>query len=47
MRAIISDVQSNLEALQAVLAEIESRKISEIVCLGNLIGWGPQSSRVS
>jgi diadenosine tetraphosphatase ApaH/serine/threonine PP2A family protein phosphatase len=38
--AIISDIHSNLEALQAVLADIEGRGISEIVCLGDIIGYG-------
>ncbi len=39
--AIISDIHSNLEALQAVLADIKARGISEIVCLGDVIGYGP------
>ncbi|MFN0134518.1 MAG: metallophosphoesterase family protein [Phycisphaerae bacterium] len=41
MFAIISDIHGNLEALQAVLADIEARKIREIVCLGDVIGYGP------
>lgn len=41
MKAIISDIHGNLEALQAVLADIESRGIKEIVCLGDVIGYGP------
>lgn len=41
MFAIISDIHGNLEALQAVLADIERREIREIVCLGDLIGYGP------
>lgn len=39
--AIISDIHSNLEALQAVLADIRTRGIKEIVCLGDVIGYGP------
>ena len=39
--AIISDIHSNLEALQAVLADIKRRKVTEIVCLGDVIGYGP------
>jgi len=38
--AIISDIHSNLEALEAVLADIEARGISEIVCLGDVVGYG-------
>ncbi len=40
-RALISDIHSNLEALQAVLADIRSQGISEIYCLGDLVGYGP------
>lgn len=37
--AIISDVHSNLEALKAVLDEIEKDNISLIVNLGDLVGY--------
>jgi len=40
-RAIISDIHGNLEALQAVLAEIEAWNIQEIFCLGDVVGYGP------
>lgn len=39
--AIISDIHSNLEALQSVMKDIESRGISEIICLGDIVGYGP------
>ncbi len=39
--AIISDIHSNLSALEAVLADIEQRKVQRIICLGDLIGYGP------
>lgn len=39
--AIISDIHSNLEALQAVLGDIEDRGIKDIVCLGDVVGYGP------
>lgn len=39
--AIISDVHANLEALTAVLAEIDRRGIKKIVCLGDVVGYGP------
>ena len=39
--AVISDIHSNLEALEAVLADIESRGVKEIVCLGDVVGYGP------
>ena len=41
MFAIISDIHSNLEALTAVLADIEQRGIKTIFCLGDVIGYGP------
>lgn len=42
LRAIISDIHSNVEALDAVLADIARRKVERIVCLGDVIGYGPQ-----
>lgn len=39
-RAIISDIHSNLEALQAVLADIDSQGAQEIICLGDTVGYG-------
>lgn len=41
MRALISDIHGNLEALQAVLADIKSKGIQEIFCLGDVVGYGP------
>lgn len=41
MRAIISDIHANLEALEAVLGAIKSLGISDIYCLGDIIGYGP------
>lgn len=40
-RALISDIHSNLEALEAVLADIDSQGIKEIFCLGDIVGYGP------
>ncbi|MBN2490371.1 MAG: metallophosphoesterase family protein [Planctomycetes bacterium] len=39
--AVISDIHSNLEALEAVLAEIDRLGCQEIICLGDLVGYGP------
>jgi diadenosine tetraphosphatase ApaH/serine/threonine PP2A family protein phosphatase len=41
VKAIISDIHSNLEALQAVLADIAKHPVEEIYCLGDVIGYGP------
>jgi len=40
-RALISDIHGNLEALEAVLADIEQQNIDEIFCLGDIVGYGP------
>jgi predicted phosphodiesterase len=40
-RAILSDIHANLEALQAVLADVHDQGVSEIYCLGDIIGYGP------
>ncbi len=39
--AIISDLHSNREALEAVFADIRARGISDLVCLGDVVGYGP------
>jgi diadenosine tetraphosphatase ApaH/serine/threonine PP2A family protein phosphatase len=41
MFAIVSDIHSNLEALTAVFAEIDRRQIQHVLCLGDVIGYGP------
>ncbi len=39
-RALISDIHSNIEALDAVLADIREQGIEEIFCLGDIVGYG-------
>jgi predicted phosphodiesterase len=41
MKALISDIHSNLEALDAVLADIAALKVETIYCLGDIVGYGP------
>jgi diadenosine tetraphosphatase ApaH/serine/threonine PP2A family protein phosphatase len=41
MFAIVSDIHGNLEALTAVLGEIDRRGVQHIVCLGDVVGYGP------
>ena len=41
MIALISDIHSNLEALQAVLRDIETQNVEKTYCLGDVIGYGP------
>lgn len=40
-QAVISDIHGNLEALEAVLADIQQQGATSIVCLGDLVGYGP------
>lgn len=39
--AVISDVHSNLEALRAVLNDIEKEKIKKVLFIGDVVGYGP------
>jgi diadenosine tetraphosphatase ApaH/serine/threonine PP2A family protein phosphatase len=39
--AVVSDIHSNLHALEAVLADIRAEAPDEIVCLGDVVGYGP------
>ena len=41
IRAIVSDIHGNLEALQAVLEDITQQGVSTIYCLGDIVGYGP------
>lgn len=40
--AVVSDIHSNLHALEAVLAAIEEEAPDELWCLGDLVGYGPR-----
>jgi diadenosine tetraphosphatase ApaH/serine/threonine PP2A family protein phosphatase len=39
--ALISDIHANLDALSVVLGDIQARGITRILCLGDIIGYGP------
>jgi predicted phosphodiesterase len=38
--AIISDIHGNLEALEAVFEDIQDQQIDQVVCLGDIVGYG-------
>jgi predicted phosphodiesterase len=40
--AVVSDIHSNLHALEAVLAAIDEEEPDELWCLGDLVGYGPR-----
>ncbi len=39
--AFISDIHGNLQAFEAVLAAIDCRGVDGILCLGDVVGYGP------
>jgi len=41
MFAVISDIHGNLEALDAVLADVARHPVSAVYCLGDVVGYGP------
>jgi predicted phosphodiesterase len=40
--AVISDIHSNLHALEAVLADVDAEAPDELWCLGDVVGYGPR-----
>lgn len=40
--ATISDIHGNFTALQAVIADIKSQNVDQVVCLGDTVTLGPQ-----
>jgi diadenosine tetraphosphatase ApaH/serine/threonine PP2A family protein phosphatase len=40
--AIISDIHANIDALDAVLADIETFPVRGTLCLGDIVGYGPE-----
>ncbi|MFP4013838.1 MAG: metallophosphoesterase family protein [Chitinispirillaceae bacterium] len=38
--AFISDIHANLEALESVIKDIDQKNIDEIICLGDVVGYG-------
>lgn len=39
--AVISDIHANLAALRSVLLDIEGQGLDRILCLGDIVGYGP------
>ena len=39
--AVLADIHANLEALEAVLIATEKERVDRVVCLGDVIGYGP------
>jgi predicted phosphodiesterase len=39
--AILSDIHGNVDALKAVLRDIESHNVDTVICLGDIVGYYP------
>ncbi len=44
--AILSDIHANYEAFCAVVSDLEQRNPEKVICLGDLIGYGPNPDEV-
>ncbi len=38
---VLSDIHSNVDALQSVLRELDALAVTTLVCLGDIVGYGP------
>jgi predicted phosphodiesterase len=45
--AIVSDIHANWQAWQAVIRDIRSIGVDCIICLGDVVGYGPQPAKVT
>ena len=43
--AVVSDIHGNADALEAVLAEIESDSCDGVICLGDTVGYGASPAK--
>ena len=39
--AVISDIHGNIYALMKALEDIDEQNVDKIICLGDLVGYGP------
>jgi predicted phosphodiesterase len=44
--AVVTDIHANLEAFKEVLADIDRSGIDSVVCLGDIVGYGPDPEGV-
>ncbi len=44
--AVLADIHGNLEALEAVSADLAQQRVDKVVCLGDNIGYGPDPEEV-
>lgn len=43
--AVFADIHANVEAMQAVTEDFKGRQIDRYICLGDLIGYGPNPNK--
>ncbi len=43
---VFSDVHANVEALDAIYQELTERQVEKFVCLGDIVGYGPNPNEV-
>lgn len=44
--AVLSCIHGNLPALEAVFEDLHDRDVDEVICLGDLVGYGPEPNEV-
>lgn len=44
--AVFSDIHGNFEALKSVYADIQQNDVATLVCLGDMVGYGPEPEAV-
>ncbi|WP_278599819.1 metallophosphoesterase family protein, partial [Clostridium tertium] len=44
--AAISDIHGNIYSLMKVLEDIDEQKVDLVICLGDLVGYGPHPNEV-
>jgi putative phosphoesterase len=44
--ALVSDIHGNAAAFEAVLADLAERRVADVLCLGDLVGYGPEPNEV-
>ena len=45
MIAVISDIHSNYEAFSAVAGELRRMELQSVICLGDIVGYGPDPEK--
>lgn len=44
--AVFSDIHGNIGALEAVMNDIKTENVDKLICLGDLVGYGPYPNEV-